>query len=1313
MCLGSAPRPLLAQGDWGVTRTPTRPTANPARPRRPAAPLDAGNPQTLIDRYLSVLATDADQPFALQRLLDLYRQRDGNLDRLAVDLADRAQQHERTEYSYLVVLGDVERARNQADQARAAYERAIALSPTRSTALRALALLDLDQGDAPRAQELLKRAVDASAPGDGRRQLIRKLAELALDADDYDAAAEQFARLAEGGGVYLAAEFARALADKGELARAVVEYQRVIARLRGDPRILPPLLVELAKAQLGADDTDAAIATLHSARKTVGVSGLGREIDETLVEAYRRAGRLGEFAISLQQRARSHDELSLLGRVWDEAGDSAKALAAYERALKTKPNAIDLRVRVMALLSREGRLDEVIAQYRALIRVAPREPRFVIELAQLLMETGRRTEALALLSRTGAQHPRDVRLHEALAQLYSRWSESERAAAEFTLLTRIAPDDAMHLVVLGEDQMAQGDREGALATWRRIVRVSDSPAKAHLTLGELMVDHDMLPEAIQEYREALKLEADNAIAARGLAEALERSRRDQEAATQWLRVVELAGDDRAMRREGRRRLIAIWARTNQLKDRLAEYARHFSLSEDAPNRDTEAGRFLAEGYDRLARDRAPQAAHFRNQSELVLRRIVVLEPADTEALTALEQLLAARGDLDEAITMLERLVLADPPRARSYLARMASYALQLYRDDQAIEYAERSVALNTEDALAHQRVGELYRAKQNTEKAIDSFERAVKLNDRLYDVYFALADLHLARGHNTEADRHLRHVMRACPDDELVARATRASIQLHLGDDSLATLEADLLPLALGHPQRPIFRRLVVELYDVLAQPEHVVGTSDADATQASETSETSTLQAMAKRAIKPLLEALSDQDPDQQRAAVRILSRLHHPNATVPLLALAESEADMNLRRDALLVVGEVASDDVAPRLGAIAAGTQRRLRDVAAWALARLGTRDALNELGKLLDNSLPVVRAYAVLGLGAAQDGRWKTALTTLLRNDRSPLVRSASALALAALGGSDVVAALTTSMRSQDQDVTGTAIVALGLLGDSASVPVLADVLFATQTTLQRRALWALQQIGAKSTFSPDRLVTRPTTRGELILWEPDLRDLEWAPLVHVAERFPDAVSLAIRKGLSGPRETVQTVLNALSQALGDGGPKEAGASLQQVVLALGAALSELAAHPEVQVRIGAMNLLLRANAPEADALLERALRDPDATVRTAAVQSMRVTPSADMSLRVAELVRLAREASTWSMRLQAVEAMGEVGRRDPNVCDALVEATTTDPYAYVRERAASLLGSACGQRAVTALRRVAQSDPEVRVQMAARAALEAP
>ena len=57
------------------------------------------------------------------------------------------------------------------------------------------------------------------------------------------------------------------------------------------------------------------------------------------------------------------------------------------------------------------------------------------------------------------------------------------------------------------------------------------------------------------------------------------------------------------------------------------------------------------------------------------------------------------------------------------------------------------------------------------------------------------------------------------PDDDLVARAARASMQIHVGAGTLERLEHELLPLALAHPDRPVYRRAVVELYDAIASP--------------------------------------------------------------------------------------------------------------------------------------------------------------------------------------------------------------------------------------------------------------------------------------------------------------------------------------------------------------------------------------------------------------------------------------------------------------------------------------------------------------
>ena len=147
---------------------------------------------------------------------------------------------------------------------------------------------------------------------------------------------------------------------------------------------------------------------------------------------------------------------------------------------------------------------------------------------------------------------------------------------------------------------------------------------------------------------------------------------------------------------------------------------------------------------------------------------------------------------------------------------MAQYALQIYKDDDAIKYAARAVELNPDDAEGHRRLGEMYRSKQDVDHAIAEFRAAIAKNDRLFVVYFELADLLLSKGQTDEADRLFRRVVRGAPDEELVARAARLSMQINLGKGTLESLEQDLLPLAIGNPQRPIYRRLLVEIYGSL-----------------------------------------------------------------------------------------------------------------------------------------------------------------------------------------------------------------------------------------------------------------------------------------------------------------------------------------------------------------------------------------------------------------------------------------------------------------------------------------------------------------
>jgi tetratricopeptide (TPR) repeat protein len=1311
----------LRAEDWDLTRpgqggrsrgartTPQRP-----RPAVQAAPSAARNDATsdvLAERYVRLLLGDPLHAFALERLLALYRERDGNLDRLAAELAVR-EAREGDATALWLLRGHVEAARGDRDAARAAFARAAEQSPQAVAPLLLRAGLERDGGDHELAGQLLEQALALSKPGRPRADVLRQLGELALERQDFEQAERRYAALAaaQPGGVFEAAEYARALAARGHHARAAQAYARAIAAQRGDDRVLPPLLLEQARAQLDAGDGEAALASLERARKLAPAgSGVRSEIDDVMVEAHRRDGRLPELAERLaREQGGGFAHSALLGKLYDELGEHARARDALRRAIAQNPRHVESRQRLIQILTRQGEIDAAIAEYRALVRIAPREPRFVVELGRLLMESGKRAEALALLEQTGRRFAGDARIHRALFDVYARWKEPERAAQELAHLSRIEPDDPAHWMALGEHLLEQGDEAKALAAWRKILGAGDDKASAHAALGSVLLDHDMPERALAEYEAAVRLQPEEIEYLRGLAETLERLQRSSEAAERWQQVLALSSD-RALRREARRRVVRLWSVSGELQRRIAEFERAFA-PEGNGKPDVEAGRFLAEGYRVLAVGRRRSLGDPRklDAAERVLSRVIELEPGDIESLLSLERLRAARGDLDGAISVLRRLLEADPRNAPTYLSRMAEHALAAYRDDDAVEYAERLTKLNPNDARAHERLGDLYRARQNTTGAIASYERAVALDGNAFGVMLQLSELQLSRGEVTEADAVLRRVLRACPDDELVRRAGRSLLQLHLGTERMAALEQALLPLALNHAQRPVYRNLLVELFEASARPLIETAREAGPGAAAAR----SQLAALGQRAIKPLLEALADADPAQNRIAVELLGHLHNAHAAVPLLRAAEREGDTPLRRRALLGAGAVAGAELAPRFAVLASAPERRLRDAAAWSLARMSGAAVVRELRELLASSTPAVRGYALLGLGGLRDGPSVEAMRKALRGDRHAFARGAAALALGMMQDRSSAPALSTALRTEQGDPAMASAVALGLLGDRALAEALAEAVFTSDPALRAAALWSMRWLAragrpqAPSLPEPaepeERLTLEPVIGAWLALPPP-------AELAEAITAFELELREAAQAALQGAPDATRAALALLSgrdAALIPAGERGVPARLLAPLLPVIARLGE---HPDPAVRAASLELLASADAGSAAGPLLQALGDGDSAVQTTALAAIGPAVAGSPEA-LARLSAMARDDTRWWMRRRAAEALGRASA-SASVVTALLQVLRADPYAYVREAAADALGRLRAPAAVAALADALASDPEPAVRSAAARALQ--
>ena len=1356
-----APRDAHADFDPSGRAKKKPPHAGPARPAKPATgptkpgptkqprPDDDGDARKgpgadiLIARYTLIALSQPSQPFPLQRLAQSYRERDGNLKKLVEDFEKRVAAGGTEAWAARVVLAGIYKQDGRYDDAVRTYGEAIAERPRDPAAMLALGQLESDRGDKGAARARMEQALPLLKAGPDLEQTTRALLALCLDLKDYDGAKRYHEALvrAGGGSLFVKAELGRELSARGLFERAEAELREVVKAAAGDNRALAPALRDLGQALARQKKMDEAMSTLRRALAVAGsAAGVRSEILVIMTDAFRAEGKLPELIAMLEaERASDFQRLAMMGALYEETGEVDKALATYRKALAADGKQIEVRLKLVHLLQTAGELDTAIKEYEALIKAAPNNPDFVFELCETLIQRGDRPRALKLLGELEARaHDDDVLA--AVSDFYERVEEKERALKVLQKLAGAGASggDPSHLVDLGDRYFQAGDKKRALETWARIKVVVPNRAKAAATLGEVYLDHDMAVEALAALREAAQLEPGNVRYKKTLATALERTAtslgspgmRYGEARAVWEELLATAGaTDKIMAREARTHIVSLWSLTRELSSQVGPLTGRFQASPP----DLEAGRLLAEVQRKL--HRLPDA-------EGTLRRVVTLAPGDEESLLALERVLVQEQNLEGAIAVLARLVEADPKRAREFYQRMAQYAAEQYHDDDAIKYAARAVELSPNDANGHQKLGEMYKRRQDVPHAIAEYRHALAQNDRLFPVYFELAELLLSTGQVDEADRLFRRVVRASADEELVARAARMSMQVNLGRGTLGELERELLPVAVGNPQKSIYRRLLVELYGAMTFP-LVQKLRSAEPRSAAAATARAELGRIGARAVKPLLDALADDKESQQKIAIEVLAYVENKSAGPALYNYATGTADKSLRVRAMVACGALRDAGLLPRYeqmlapkdGAAGILPSDAIGVAAAWGVARMGDRKAEPLLVKLLSSAAPDARALAAIGLGLTRDRKYAPALATLARSpEAGAAARAAATHALAELGGASDPAIFLANAGSTDGLLRQASLLAMARLGgkDDAGktrgpAEAIAAGVFSPDDALRGAAALAATAL-ATHTYRRSRealpVPDGPLTLRDVLL---GLGPAGYGP----AERAAALVALgpALRKAavaaVSTSPERARVVADALLASEGKLGllPFVSFASLTpdaatldpKVVAQVDEVIESIAAsvvpgfvalerHPAIDVRTRAVELLARRPEPEAQAAVVDALGDPEESVRRAALSAIGPVRSDKL---VAAVARLVRESPSWPLRVRAAAALGRIGAliEAPGraaVLETLVAAARNDPYALVREAAARAIAPLDAAAARPLLEEMAARDAEPRV-----------
>ena len=1160
-----------------------------------------------------------------------------------------------------------------------------------------------------RTQDTAPRVTSTQSATRDKSEQERALALAALDRGDAVSARELWPDSSTGGLL----ELARLMADRELLQSALEIYDQVLEKRNAIPH-RASLLLEVSRLELRAGDYESAFSHLQEVEQR-GALDLGQrsELWELRYQAQRALGQLDQY-VKAATHAGLHDAAHQrrLAAAYETLGDLRAAIKALRRASALQPQARENLQDLVALLLRAGDEPGALAAYDRWLARFPADAPSFLERAHLQIQAGQRQEAIAGLRRAVSKLHDETSLLQVYEELVSLGDEQGSQTALERLIQR-NPRNTQALLLFAEHKLRTGRRNEALSLLPRVLAEAHDRAQAHQRIADLLSRHGLVVDACSHYEAAFKLRAQDPSAEQALASALVRCHRGQDALAHLHHLVQRSDLSPMQRRLARRELVALWAMQGDLPREVLRLERLFGFDATRmvfdPNvePDRSAGRLLVEAYLYRLRHPSRTTIDYAAAAEAVLTRLVALERNNhahksVETLLALERLRVARNDQAGAIEVLQSLLQADPAHAGAYLQRLSERCQAMYRDEDALRYAQEHEKLAPSDAAAVVRVAQLYEAQGDEDAAIRAYERAVALEPDRHNARWALAKLLVFRDRVAEGQRHLLSLLATIHEPLLFTDASRLASEVAAKSASFDEVERVLLQRISDTNVAVYARKALLRLYRA------EFGSVVADEGMPPRVLQTDRARAVAHRALRPMLDALASTDPEEQDLALGLLQRLTPPGAAAALLAYAQRPGNIELRKASLFALLHMVRAEHAEGLIALATGPELRLRALAARGLALLAQEaplDAKSAQTELLRSSTPKVRCMGSFALTSHDHEAWFKQRLDLLQHDENALVRSCAAISLARPNQTSSPTTSTATPRSLELAAAALATAAQQHPGLERSIMLNALAMLASPAALRALAPW--QVLGELSWITQqDSTWTSP---GDLYaLPKPGfgLRELSQFAQQHAQATWHRSEIFArVRR-------------EALLQAL-DGNASQRRAALQTLLLdlpsrqaseddALARAIVEQLAHPEPAVRaLAGRWLALGASSHEAPQLA-RALGDADVNVRTAILLALaqRVQLPQSQEL-LAELQRVALDDHHWAVRKLAATVLDRVGQPAEAV---LAHMAVRDTHAWVRQ--AAVLGLTRNVSAVTtaALVDVVRNDQDIVVKTAAADAL---
>ncbi|MFZ9407591.1 MAG: XrtA/PEP-CTERM system TPR-repeat protein PrsT [Burkholderiaceae bacterium] len=362
--------------------------------------------------------------------------------------------------------------------------------------------------------------------------------------------------------------------------------------------------------------------------------------------------------------------------------DARKRLEAF---VKANPKEVNGLLSLAQLQRAQGaKAEDITRLLRQAHEAAPTQLEAVVSLTQQLVSQDKVTEALPIVQKAVAQNPEDVRLLDLLGSLYLRNKDHQQALETYSKITRIKPDLAAAHLRLGEVRSTIGDQSGAMASFRRAAELDARAPAAQFGMAAALVREGRKEEAL---RLARKLQTEQPKSAMGLI---------------------LEGD--------------LLGAENQWKEAATVFRRSLGVERTAAGAIREHQALLKAGESA--------------QAESALRASIAASPDNLALRTYAGDLAIRNRQWKVAIEHFEPVVKRNPgnPDARNSLA----WAMHMSQDARAEEHARVAFQIAPLSGPIADTLGVVLLSKGQKEQALGILRQAVMLSPKDADIRLSL-----------------------------------------------------------------------------------------------------------------------------------------------------------------------------------------------------------------------------------------------------------------------------------------------------------------------------------------------------------------------------------------------------------------------------------------------------------------------------------------------------------------------------------------------------------------------------------------------